>query len=134
MSMFQSNGRIIWNEPALDHLLNQPSGDVGRYLETIALRVQAGAKLIVRRRSGQLSRSIKITHGRDTRGQYVQVGSNLRYAYYVHEGTAPHVIAPEHGRVLRFREGGRIVYARLVHHPGTRARKYLTIPLARAVR
>jgi hypothetical protein len=132
--MFQYDGNITWNEPALDELLNQPQGDVGRYLETIALKVQAGAKAIVRRRTGRLSRSIYIRHGREIRGQYVQVGSDLRYAYMVHEGTRPHVITPNSGRVLRFREGGRVVYARLVHHPGTRGRKYLTIPLSRVVR
>jgi hypothetical protein len=134
MSMYAFNDRIVWNEPALDHLLNQPSGDVGRHLEVIALRVQAGAKAIVRRRTGRLSRSIYISHSRDFRGQYVQVGSNVRYALAVHEGTRPHLIRPQHGRVLQFREGGRFIYARLVHHPGNRARKYLTIPLARAVR
>lgn len=132
--MYAYNGRVTWNEPALDHLLNQPSGDVGRHLEVIALRVQAGAKAIIRRRTGRLSRSLYISHARDFRGQYVQVGSNVRYALLVHEGTRPHLIRPEHGRVLRFREGGRVVYARLVHHPGSRGRKYLTIPLARAVR
>lgn len=134
MSMYEPNLRIVWNDAALDELLHQPQGAVGRYLETIALRVQAGAKAIVRRRSGRLARSINISHGREVRGQYVQVGSNVRYAYFVHEGTAPHLITPQHGRVLRFREGGRIIYARVVHHPGSRGRKYLTIPLARAVR
>lgn len=134
MSMYGLGNHVTWNEPALDHLLNQPSGDVGRHLEVIALRVQAGAKAIIRRRTGRLSRSITINHSRDFRGQYVQVGSNVRYALAVHEGTRPHIIEPHAGRVLRFREGGRFVYARLVHHPGNRARKYLTIPLARAVR
>lgn len=132
--MYGGDLRIIWNEPSLDHLLNQSSGDVGRYLETIALKVQAGAKLIVRRRTGRLARSIYINHARDARGQYVQVGSNLRYALDVHEGTRAHIITPNSGRVLRFREGGRIVYARFVHHPGSRGRKYLTIPLSRAIR
>lgn len=134
MSMFGSNVRVIWNEPGLDHLLNQPSGDVGRHLYEIGLKVQAGAKLLVRRRTGRLSRSIYVNRGRDARSQYVMVGSNLRYAYDVHEGTRPHVIAPHNGRILRFRQGGRVVYARLVHHPGSRGRKYLTIPLSRVVR
>lgn len=133
MSMY-GDTRIVWNEPALDHLLNQPSGDVGRHLHFIGLQVQLGAKLIVRRRTGRLARSIYVSHARDVRGQYVQVGSNLHYAHAVHEGARPHIITPHAGRVLRFREGGRIVYARLVHHPGNRARKYLTIPLSRVVR
>lgn len=133
MSMF-GDVRIIWNDASLDHLLNQPSGDVGRHLHFIGLQVQFGAKVIIRRRTGRLSRSLYVKQARSTRGQYVQVGSNLRYAHAVHEGTRPHLIEPNSGRVLRFREGGRIVYARFVHHPGTRGRKYLTIPLATAVR
>lgn len=133
MSMLEGP-RIIWNEEALDHLLNQPSGDVGRHLAFIGLQVQAGAKALVRRRTGRLARSIYSRPGRDSRSQYVQVGSDVRYAYVVHEGDRPHLITPNHGRVLRFREGGRIVYARVVHHPGSRGRKYLTIPLARVVR
>lgn len=133
MSMYESIN-VRFNEPAMDHLLNEASGDVGRHLEVIGLKVQAGAKLLVKRRTGRLARSIYLNHARDARGQYIQVGSNVRYAFVVHEGDRPHIITAHAGRVLRFQVGGRIVYARLVHHPGSTGRKYLTIPLSRVVR
>jgi hypothetical protein len=43
----------------------------------------------------------------------------------VNDGTRPHVIKPVTAKALRFKVGGRTVFARLVHHPGTRARPFL---------
>lgn len=61
---------------------------------------------------------------------------------YVTEGTKPHIIVPIRARMLRFQTGyraktspgsirssgggasGGVVYARVVHHPGTKARKF----------
>jgi hypothetical protein len=53
------------------------------------------------------------------------VGTNVDYAPYVHDGTRPHVIRPRNASVLRFQVDGRTVYARVVNHPGTRARPFL---------
>lgn len=53
------------------------------------------------------------------------MGSDLEYARFVNDGTAPHQIRPTRARALRFRVGGRIVFARVVNHPGTRARPFL---------
>jgi hypothetical protein len=36
--------------------------------------------------------------------------------------TRPHTIVPRNGRFLVFQVGGRTVFARSVHHPGTRGR------------
>lgn len=68
----------------------------------------------------------------------VTVGSDVEYAKYVNDGTPPHPIRPKAGRpgkpkagggnkptYLRFEVGGRIVYARQVMHPGTRAKPFL---------
>lgn len=55
----------------------------------------------------------------------VTVGSDVEYAAAVNDGTRPHIIRPKNAKALRFRVGGRIVYARVVHHPGTRARPFL---------
>lgn len=53
------------------------------------------------------------------------VGSNVEYAAYVNDGTRPHIIRPRNARALRFMVGGQVVYARVVHHPGTRANPFL---------
>jgi hypothetical protein len=49
----------------------------------------------------------------------------LNYALAHHEGTAPHVIRPKSGKMLRFVSRGQVVYAHVVNHPGTKANKYL---------
>lgn len=84
--------------------------------------------------SGDLRRKLYMSQGRRGRVQYVEVGSKSRHAWYHHEGTKPHQITPETGRLLRFNVGGRVVYAKRVSHPGTRGVRYLTTPMRRAVR
>jgi HK97 gp10 family phage protein len=56
------------------------------------------------------------------------VTTNVNYARFVHDGTGPHKIYPrKRGGVLAFPvpRSGRIVFARYVNHPGTRARPFL---------
>lgn len=47
------------------------------------------------------------------------------YAQAVNDGTRPHIIRPKNAKALRFRVGGRVVYAKVVHHPGTRPNPFL---------
>jgi hypothetical protein len=55
-------------------------------------------------------------------------GKQAQRALWHHEGTGPHEIRPRNATVLRFRPKGSaaFVFARIVHHPGTRANKFLT--------
>lgn len=133
MSMYQDM-RLKLDNRKLDDLLNSPTGAVGQHMRRIGLNILMGARRMVGVDTGRLRASLYMKHARRSRYQYVQVGSNLRYAYMHHEGTKPHIINPDRGRVLQFNVRGRRVYARRVVHPGTRGRKYLTIPLRRAVR
>jgi bacteriophage HK97-gp10 putative tail-component len=57
----------------------------------------------------------------------VQTGGEANaYAIFVHEGTGAHLILPkQEGGFLHF--GGQ--FARVVHHPGTQAYKFLERPL-----
>lgn len=128
-------GGVRFNEPALDHLLNQPAGDVGRALAVLGRVIQTGARGRVRKRSTRLARSIEVTHTRDTRGQRIKVGSKLPYALYEHDGTRPHIIQGRGGRMLKYNVGGgRRVYARMVLHPGTKGTRFLVEPMEAAVR
>jgi hypothetical protein len=43
------------------------------------------------------------------------------YAAVVEFGSRPHLIFPRHAQALRFEVGGRVVFARYVRHPGTKA-------------
>ena len=117
---------VVIRKAELDFMLNNPSGDVGRYLAKKGRMVQAAAKAQVGVRTGALRASIHMRHLRDSRGQYLKIGSELNYALLHHEGSKPHLIVAKRATVLRFVNRGRVVYAHSVMHPGTKANRYLT--------
>ena len=117
---------VIFRKAELDFLLNSPEGDVGKYLAKKGRLIMAAAKAQVGIRTGALRSSIHMRHLRDSRGQYVKIGSNLDYALLHHQGTKPHVIRPDRAKVLRFVRGSRIIYTTSVMHPGTKANRYLS--------
>ena len=118
--------RVIFYEPALDRFLNHPSGHVGRHMNRRGHLVMAAAKRQVGVNTGMLRASIHMRHSRDTRGQYIRIGSSLPYARVHHEGSRPHIIRPNSQQVLKFVSKGQIIFAHAVKHPGTKANKYLT--------
>jgi hypothetical protein len=118
--------KIVWRRNALDTLLNKPQGTVGRYLARKGSRITAAARGQAGFKTGQLRASIHMRHMRDTRGQYLKIGSSVPHAYMHHEGTKPHLIMPRKRRTLRFFSKGFMVYAQLVRHPGTKPNRYLT--------
>jgi len=93
------------------------------------------AKLLVPRRTGNLGRSIHIQSESDTQ---VVVVASAEYAGFVERGTRPHIIRPVRARALAFaaspagrrlsgrvRRGAAVVFAMLVHHPGTKPEPFL---------
>lgn len=109
-----------------DIFFNKAEGTVGKWLIKKGLRVLAAAKRQVGVRTGALRASLHMRHYADPRGQYVRIGSSLRYAYIHHEGTKPHLITPKDKQVLRFYSRGVVVMTHLVRHPGTKPNRYLT--------
>lgn len=59
---------------------------------------------------------------------------DVDYAQFVNDGTRPHTIRPKKAKALRFVVGGQVVYAKLVHHPGTKARPFLDRALREVLR
>ena len=114
------------NKPTLDYTVNSPQGEVGQWLRKRGYMMMMAAKAQVPTGTGKLRASIKMIHNRASYGQYIDIGSNLDYALYVHEGTRPHEIIPEKAKILRFSGGGRVIYTHKVEHPGTRPNKYLS--------
>lgn len=53
------------------------------------------------------------------------------YGEFVREGTKPHEIVPVNAQALRFEIGGKIIFARRVQHPGSRANPYHKRTMAR---
>lgn len=45
---------------------------------------------------------------------------------FVLKGTQPHVIRPRRKKALRFEIGGEVIFAAVVHHPGTRADDFMS--------
>ncbi len=103
---------VTLSSTGLDQLLTSPYGPVTNHLRNIARRVQTTAKRhcpvyrgAPRRdgvQSGALRESINITQSKHPGGGFeFSVGSNLKYAYYVHEGTTGS-IKPKHSRYMVF--------------------------------
>lgn len=113
-------------QPNFDNFFYSTTGEVGRYLAKRGFRVRRAAKKQVGFRTGALRSSIHMRHYRDSRGQFIEVGSKLSYARMHHEGTKPHTILPNKRRVLRFFSKGFMVYTLAVNHPGTRPNRYLS--------
>lgn len=119
------------DDSAIKAMANDSAGPIQQDLRGRANRVLDRARALCPVESGRLKGSLHLqqTPGRDGVTQY-QVGSTVDYALMVHEGTRPHLIHPRLRRTLRFTEGGRTIYATVVHHPGTRPHHFLTDALA----
>lgn len=111
-----------------------------RMMATIGAAAVANAKLTVARKTGNLGRSI---HMEGLTATTVRVVAGARYAAYVEHGTRAHEITPNAKKALRFaasasgrrlsgspRVGASVVFAKRVHHPGTKAQPFL-IPAAK---
>lgn len=119
-----NNVRLYRGE--LDKYLNNPQGEVGKYLRRRGKLIVAAAKRQVGVDTGRLRESIHSIHLRDSRSQYLWIGSNEAHALMHHQGTKPHTIVPREAPILRFTSGSRIIYSRHVEHPGTRPNRYLS--------
>jgi len=130
--------KFVKNQPAYNDYFNNPrkvGTGVSGWLFNTSRNIATMARSEVGVKTGALKFSIT-THPlhRGRTGLKATVGSRLPYAYYHHEGTRPHIIRPNNHKYLRFRAGGRIVYAKQVRHPGTRPNHYLTNPMRKIIR
>jgi hypothetical protein len=112
-----SRGRI-------ERMLRLPDGIVYRNMERRVRRVEAEA---IRRAPGSMKQGIRVRIERGPGGEFRgRVTSTHPATIFVVNDTRPHMIFPRRpGGVLRFTVGGRVVYARFVSHPGTKAQPFL---------
>lgn len=116
------------------------SGPIGRDMSRRIRTVEYFARATAPARTGLMRASISSDRGYTRGGNLIaRVGVNpgrdrVGYAYFQHEGTQPHIIVPRRAKLLRFRVGGKVVFAKRVRHPGTRPNPYLTRFLRRLVK
>lgn len=125
--------RFVVRREGMNYVLRHPDGPVGRDLKRRARKLQGLARKQVGVKSGALRRSISYKVVSRGSGLVAVIGSNNKIALMHHNGTRPHMIAARRASTLRFYSRGRIVYAKVVHHPGTRPNRYLTDNLSKVV-
>lgn len=139
---------LVWNEPEVFWLLRSFEGPVGRHVATLARRVHRGAvrranvspagDLEAGRPAGYMRSRIRWDMGHDVIGVYADISSpartardNAPYGLFMEVGTRAHVIRPKRpdGWLRWVDRGGRVRFAQVVHHPGTRPYAYLRLSL-----
>jgi hypothetical protein len=118
--------RHHYNPTAMHKILSSPSGGLAKDMLKRAARVQALAKKNLQRppqrvKTGHLRASITITPFVYMTYPAFRIGSPLKYALWVHDGTGiygPHhqVIKPKTAKALRWQGGnvGEFVFAKHV--------------------
>jgi hypothetical protein len=118
-----------WND-----LTKNPEEIIGSYIKRRAMLLEQLAKQQVGKKSRRLQQSINHTMYYGAGGFIASIGSDNKIARLHHDGTKPHIIVPKSAKTLRFNSHGKIVYAKVVHHPGTKPNKYLTDNLRKVIR
>lgn len=115
--------RVRLDRPQLTRVIQ---GESRRTLRQRAPQVLNRARILAPVDTGRLRSSGKIQYSSffSFRAKATIV-FDVDYAEMVHNGTRPHVIRPRNAQALRFVIGGRVVYAKVVHHPGTKANPFL---------
>jgi hypothetical protein len=106
----------IFNTQQLQYIYRSPQGPMARHLLKQGIRVQSGARKNLnggvsgprRINTGLLRSTLSTQLGVDSDGLVVRVGSKLKYALFVHEGTGLYgpkrqVIRPKNGKFLVFK-------------------------------
>jgi hypothetical protein len=130
--MFTVSTSFNLDRSRIERMLRLPGGMVYRNMERRVRRVEAEA---IRLAPGSMKASIRVSIHRGPDGDFRGVIRSTHPAsIYVLNGTRPHRIFPRKpGGVLRFTVGGRVVYARYVNHPGSKANPFLQKALRAAL-
>lgn len=124
---------FVRNEAGWRDLTQNPNEIIGRYFRQRGKLLEELAKQQVGKKSRSLQRSIHYTMNYQGSGFLVKVGSDNKIALLHHNGTRPHKILPKRAKTLRFHSHGKIVFAKVVNHPGTKANRYLTDNLKKVI-
>jgi len=122
---------VILGETALQRRLAALSGPnaMVNWHKLVGLAAVREQKLLVHRKTGNTGRSIHLASATAQKAVTEAGGA----AVYLEHGTRPHTITPNAKKALRFaaspggarlsgapRKGAAVVFAMIVHHPGTK--------------
>ena len=134
---------VVIGAQALERRLAAISGGTlgVNVMRSLGLSTVREAKLLVHRKTGNLGRSIHVSSTTPTTATVV---ASARYAADVEFGTRAHTITPRAAKALRWaasasgrrlsgapRVGAAVIFAKRVHHPGTKPYPFL-VPGAKA--
>lgn len=118
---------------AMRQMLRGPGGLVHKDITKRTRRAETFAKAQVGKDTRELYRSISYRITTGSGNVLGVVSANNKIALMHHNGTRPHIIAARRAQTLRFKSRGKIVYAKVVRHPGTRPNRFLTDSLRKVV-
>lgn len=134
---------IRFRPAAMAKLLESPNGTVGQHMQSLGRKTTIEAQRLadaeLERQTGAYHRGFRSRTIVGAKGPRLLIENNARtkegrqIAPMMEKGTRPHVIRPRRGRVLVFQVAGKTVFARIVHHPGTRAYRIMERALRRVV-
>lgn len=117
----------------MSYVLRHPNGPVGEYIRQRTGTLYVLARFQVGVKTGALYQSISFNVVSGASGIVGTVTASDAKALMHHNGTRPHLIFPRNAQTLRFYSRGRIVYAKVVHHPGTKPNRFLTDNLPKVI-
>lgn len=98
-------------------------GQTNTVMRDLALTAIGNQKRKAVVKTGNMRRQIHLGRVTKTSAETI-AGAN--YSGAVEFGTKPHEIRPRARKALRWKaKGGAVVFARVVHHPGTKARPFM---------
>ena len=114
----------------MDARASAVSAKMGQVVTALTLKLLAAVQTRAPVVTGKLRRSIfqDIAVNKAQALGRVYVDTTTPYAKFVEFGTKPHDIYPTKAQALRFMVGGEPVFAKVVHHPGTKAQFYVHGP------
>lgn len=91
----------------------------------MSARTQRVANIAEQEAPGSMGRYIDWKVQEGPRGLQGVVICDHPATRFVLDGTRPHIIRPRRAKALRFEVSGRVVFSKMVRHPGTRANNFL---------
>jgi hypothetical protein len=94
-------------------------------VRTVTRKVLNRSAILCPVNTGRLRASGKMKFREATKGPTGVVIYAVKYALPVHDGTGPYIIVPKKKKALKFKVGGKTVFAKKVRHPGVAGRPFL---------